>query len=290
MVEQTEQSGEVFIFLVNEEKDEYSRYMLPGGAKDIEGDNVEYKTFFDKTKSYTVVVVKAEGLKKRILEKLIRLKESHFDAGKVKRYYRNSHDESVVNEIDDEIKEMHNAFQDFIDNIASLRNEPKNVTFFIHWGGGNDGSIKDNEETATRFLRLYNDRSTWSVYSLSSLRKTIFDVTASEIKVPDLAGLHRLKLRLAMVGDDMFERLQVACGILADDDCKDINEACNVLNEDQKAQIVDKIDKLLGNDGRECEIKAKLGNYIKDFPFTNHGKEYFDEFGLLLAKVMKGEW
>lgn len=290
MSEQNEQRREVFAFLVNEEKSEYSRYKLPESEPNPNDDDVEYKTFFDKTKSYAVVVIKAEGLKKRILEALIRLEEKHFDAGKVKDYYRNRDDESVVEYVDDEIKEMHNAFQDFIDNIAPLKNEPKNVTFFIHWGGGDAVSIKYNEETATRFLRLYNGRSTWSVYSLSSLRKTIFDVTAPEIKVPNLEGLRRLKLRLSMSIDDIFTRLQVACGILSDDDCKGINEARNIMDADKKAIIVSKIGELVSSEGREGEMKAKLVNYIAEFPFTNHCKEYLDELGLLLSKLMKGEW
>ena len=70
MSEQNEQRREVFAFLVNEEKSEYSRYKLPESEPNPNDDDVEYKTFFDKTKSYAVVVIKAEGLKKRLFCKI----------------------------------------------------------------------------------------------------------------------------------------------------------------------------------------------------------------------------
>lgn len=290
MSKQQKQSREVFAFLVNEEKSEYSRYKLPGSATNTVAGNVEFETFFDEANSYSVVVIKAEGLKKRILKALIQLGEQHFNAEKVKVYYRNP---DVANEVEDEIKEMHNAFQEFIDGIEPLSEEPENVTFFIHWGGGDADSIKRNEEAATRFLRLYDGRSNWSVYSLSSLRKPIFDVTAPEIIVPNLEGLHRLKLRLLMHSDDIFARLQVACGILADDDCKDINEAKNIIDTNKKKMIVSKIGELMKTDGRKGEMKAKLVSRINEFPFDNHcekSKDNLNELGLLLSKLMKGGW
>ena len=267
-------NSEVFIFLVNEAKKEFSRYTLPGNGNEHVSSKVSvaYKQYTDKLDGHKVIVVKAEEPKAKLLEAL------------------NTHNQNA----------LFNAIEKFLIELELLNNEtfefPKNVTFFIHWGGGDVKSIRDNEREFTKFVSEKMKQSNWAVYSLSSLRKTIFDVTASEIKVPDLAGLHRLKLRLAMAGDDIFARLQVACGILADDDCKDVSGVCNILDKNKKDAIAYQMNKLLGDEGREGAMKSQLIDYINGFPFGNDTtdrkcqKEKLDNLGLLLSKLMKGEY
>lgn len=290
---------EYFVFITNERRGEFSRYSVHDDErvdKIICGKyEVQYKLYADDTS--TRIVIDAEDIKKELSSAIEYVNSTFVEKPDQKMLDAVIDQDEGYDHYVAKTKDAIDCLVGIVAKIAAKESKrprllESNATWFIHWGGGKSTTISEKERKLTNIFKSLDSYVNWSAYSLSSLRKTIFDVTASKIKVPDLAGLHRLKLRLAMSSDDIFAQLQVACGILSDADCKNIQAALNVVSGDQKTAMIEKIGSFLGNDGREGEIKGELVKYISAFPFSNddRGTECLDKLGLLLSKLMKGEW
>lgn len=275
---------QLFIFVVNEEKKEFSRYKLSKLTK-FE-DNFKYL----QEEKYTAVIIKNDDIKKEV-ERLLNQCKAHFTGGP------NDIVDNVLdgvlsnNDIDDLLSRFQTLIQTVPDKEIDFR-DFVSVTFFIHWGGGDVNSIKLNETLLNNFLKSahYNN---FLAYSLSSLRKQVFDVTAREIVVPDFDGLIELKNRLSILSqlDDCLVKFQLISDIISS---KEMN-LDSVLTENKLKVFKERINAILTTCHFDWLKELEKADFIKElnaFPFSDDSdkekrKRRLENFALILSRIDK---
>ena len=218
------QRKEILVFITNEDKNEYKKYSLCADPESIMQDTFnsgdlswELKWCKDEQASCTSIVVKAQGWKKAVSGKLGLLRDCFMDDSQVsmatdwvtgildKAESALAEDEKVVFNLNKLVCSLEDNVLKKVDN--SFGNAV--ATLFIHWGGGDDKTIERKERKFTNFLRSttkhYKYRTNWQVFSVSSLRKKIFDVTAARIEIPNdvrsLRGCFEVSIKFSSLKD-----------------------------------------------------------------------------------------
>lgn len=232
---------EIFIFITNEDKNEYKRYTLCADAESVIRDSLndggsplEFKWCKDEQACCTNVVLKAQEWKSAVSEKLGCLGDSFISAPQCKEVTGIldtdqadlSDGEKIVYDLDERVRRLEKACEKIDANFKEA-----DITLFIHWGGGNDRTIERKERKFTNFLRStishYEHRVRWQVFSVSSLRKEIFDVTVARIKIPNDVRLLRESFEVANKFSSIKDALSqyvVARGVIKEQDKRKINE------------------------------------------------------------------
>ena len=295
-----------FIFLVNEERGEFDRYSLAGAdicAGSLE--NVKYKLSINSDKRYAVWVVAAEEMKHNIGRNIL---EAPFFSTPDKRIvFLENRARSDGAILEPSVRGVISSVNDFLKNgLEGVINEVKKteevkadllgellkgeVTLFVHWGGGDIPSIQSLEQKLSNYFSSTIQLEKWVAHSLSSLRKTIFDVTVAKIEVPDLNGLIKLKIRLSMSAQlgDLLTKLQETCGLLGDG--YDVNDNGVAIQANDQMDLLKLIDEI-NDDWMQGDVKERVKEDIKDYPFqgddSGRRKIRADRLGLVLSKIAK---
>lgn len=300
-----------FVFIVNEKKGEYDRYLLPNDAENTrEGQlsTIKYKSFISNESGYMALVIDADEKKNIVKQALNEIGENKLDdqtylikrKAKIFKPIDDLFLNNGLNIIFDQIKEKYNINFPYLD-----------LTLFIHWGGGSFNSIEYFEQKLSEYFKFDERCEQWSIYSISSLRNSIFNVDLEKIQVPNLQGLIELKNRLSILSklDDRFVLFPTICSIFEEKidlefneknenklkEFEDLIKSIDVLDAEKLKEFKDLINYILDTcnfDWLKGKQEEEFKNELNSFPFSDDSdkekrKRRLENFALILSKIDK---